>query len=112
MKLELLHIAGCPNTDAALRLLEKTARELGYVAEIAEIEVSNSAEAQVLTFPGSPTIRVNGIDVESSRLRQRSYGLSCRMYMVNGTLRGLPTQRMIRQAIESALTGKTEVKRS
>ena len=57
MKLELLHIADCPNTDATRRLLNETLQELGLADDIQEVEVSDSSQAEALSFPGSPTIR-------------------------------------------------------
>jgi hypothetical protein len=45
MRLELLHIADCPNIEATWRLLDETLRELGLVEEIREIEVSDSSQA-------------------------------------------------------------------
>jgi hypothetical protein len=52
-----------------------------------------------LRFPGSPTVRVDEIDVEAPLPRQRGYGLSCRTYLVNRKLQGVPTREMIREAI-------------
>jgi predicted DNA binding CopG/RHH family protein len=113
MKVELLHIADCPNREAARRLLKETLREFGLPEEISEIEVSDPAQAEVLSFAGSPTIRVNDKDVETVLPRQNNYGLSCRTYMIGGRLQGLPTQEMIRNAIGSALSlADREAKRS
>jgi Domain of unknown function (DUF2703) len=104
MKVELLHIADCPNTEAARRLLEEALRELGLPEEISEIEVSDSAQAEALAFPGSPTIRVNDQDVETMLPRQSGYAISCRTYPIDGMRRAVPTQEMIRKAIRSALS--------
>jgi hypothetical protein len=104
MKVELLRIAGCPNTDATRILLRKTLHELGLGEQISEVQVSDAAEAETLAFPGSPTIRVDGVDVEQSRARPGSYGLSCRVYLIDGRLRGLPSRSMIRDAIQSAIS--------
>ena len=112
MKVELLHIADCPNSEAARRLLKETLRELGLCEEISETEVRDRTQAEALNFPGSPTIRVEGMDVEALP-RQNSYGLSCRTYMVGGKLQGVPTQEMIRGAIRSAVSiAKMEAKKS
>ena len=112
MKLELLHIADCPNTNATRRLLSETLRELGISEEIREIEVSDSSQAEALSFPGSPTIRVDGIDVEAG-LPRNSNGLSCRIYIIDGKPQAAPTREMIRRAIRSARSGAdTEVKRA
>jgi hypothetical protein len=113
MKVELLHIRDCPNTELARMLLRKTLRELGQADEISEVEVSDPAQADVLNFPGSPTIRVNGIDVDTTLPQQNSYGLSCRTYLVGGRVHGLPAREMICNAIRSAVSPTDpETKRS
>jgi hypothetical protein len=99
MKVELLHIADCPNTKVARRLIEEALRELELCDKITEVEVSDPTQAERLHFPGSPTIRVDEIDVEAPLLRQHSYGLSCRTYLVSGRLQGIPTREMIREAL-------------
>jgi len=113
MKLELLHIADCPNTDATRRLLNATLRELGLTEDIREIEVSDSSQAQALSFPGSPTIRIDGIDVEPNLPGENGDGLSCRIYMIDGKRHAVPTEEMIRRALRAAvLRGDTEVKKA
>ena len=102
MKVELLHIAGCPNAEATRRLLKETLRELGLPEEIQEIEICDSVHAETLSFPGSPTVRVDDKDVEAALLPQTGYGLSCRTYMTDRGLQGVPTNEMVRDAIRSA----------
>jgi hypothetical protein len=102
MKIELLHIADCPNTEAARGLLIEALRELRLSEEISEIEVCDSAQAEALAFAGSPTIRVDGKDVETTLPSQDSYALSCRTYVIDGTRHGFPSDEIIRKAIRSA----------
>ncbi len=102
MKIDLLHIADCPNIDAARQLLKEALRELGLPEEISEIEVCDSEQAEALAFPGSPTIRVDDKDVETSLPGQGTYGLSCRTYVIDGKRQGVPSQEIIRKAIRSA----------
>jgi hypothetical protein len=102
MKIDLLHIADCPNIEAARRLLKEALRELGLPEEVSEIEVCDSAQAEALAFPGSPTIRVDDKDVETSLPGQGTYGLSCRTYVIDGKRQGVPSQEIIRKAIRSA----------
>jgi hypothetical protein len=64
MKVELLHMADCPNTKVARRLVKEALRVLGLCDRISEVEVSDPTEPERLLFPGSPTIRVDDIDVE------------------------------------------------
>jgi hypothetical protein len=108
MKVELLHIADCPNREATRRLLEEALREFGLSDRITEVEVSDSMQAERLCFPGSPTIRVDEIDVETPLPRQNGNGLSCRTYLVAGRLQGVPTREMIREGIRSAITIKAK----
>ena len=103
MKIELLHIADCPNIDAARRLLKEALRELGLPEEISEIEVCDSVQAEALAFPGSPTVRVDNKDVETALPGQAGYGLACRTYVIDGTRQGVPSQEIIREAIRSAV---------
>jgi hypothetical protein len=113
MKLELFHIADCPNTHTTRRLLNDTLREMGLTEEIQEIEVSDSSQAEALSFPGSPTVLIDGIDVEPGLARGASNGLSCRIYMIDGSRHKAPTKEMIRRAISSALSrADTEVKKA
>jgi hypothetical protein len=103
MKVELLHIADCPNTEAARGSLEEALRELGLPEEISEIEVSESAQAEALAFLGSPTIRVDDKDVETTLPARGGYGLACRTYVIDGLRHGVPSQEIIRKAIRSAV---------
>ena len=110
MKVELLHVAGCPNAETARMVLKETLRELGRTDEISEVPVSDAEQAHALNFPGSPTIRVDDMDVETPLPGQAFYGLCCRIYMMEGRFRGIPSRETIRRAILSASSPKTETK--
>ena len=75
---------------------------------ISEVEVGDPMQAERLCFPGSPTVRVDDIDVEAPLPRQNSYGLSRRTYLVGGELQGIPTREMIREAIRRAISRRDE----
>ena len=106
MKVELLHIADCPNTGAARRLVEEALREFGLSEEILEVKVSDPEDVERLCFPGSPTIRIDGIDVETPSPKQNSHGLSCRTYLRGGRLRGVPPRETMREALLSAISNR------
>ena len=64
MRLELLYTPGCPNLPKARVLLRETLQSLGLDLSPREIEVSDPGQAQAEAFPGSPTIRIDGLDIE------------------------------------------------
>ena len=72
MKIELLLWTGCPSTDEARELLDEVLDERGAKADVVEREVRTQDEAEALGFPGSPTIRVDGRDVDPGRCQARA----------------------------------------
>jgi len=106
MKVELLYIADCPNYRETARILMEALSEYGLRDDLSEIEVTDSAQADALEFIGSPSIRIEGQDIESDiepiAPVQHHYGLSCRTYLLDGKLTGIPPLEMIRKAIRSA----------
>jgi hypothetical protein len=99
VRIELLYVRGCTNHAAALEMIRDVLFEAELPERVYEIEVGNSAAASALAFPGSPTIRVNGRDVEPGITPQGQYGVCCRTYVVNGKRQGLPEREWIRQAL-------------
>ena len=98
MKIELLYVANCPNHVVALERLRTILSVESAQTPVREVLVSDAAMAESLKFPGSPTIRINGHDVEPQSA-QTSFGLACRLYS-DGS--GVPSQQTLRAAIEKA----------
>jgi hypothetical protein len=61
---EILYLDGCPNHEPALTLVKRVDRELGTNAAIRLVNVPDDATAERVRFLGSPTIRVDGVDVD------------------------------------------------
>jgi len=99
MTIELLYIAGCPNYEHALAGIREALQQEGLSADIRQVDVSNQADAEAAGFPGSPTIRVDGIDVEPSARATANAGMCCRTYRGPGARSGIPTVDLIRQAL-------------
>ena len=113
MKIEVLYFAGCPNHKPAVERVRQVLAEEGLSAEVLEVNVSQPSIAQNVGFLGSPSIRVNGLDVEPEARGARTYGMMCRMYAVNGRREGLPSREVLRQAIrEDMARGEAELKES
>ena len=105
MKIEVLYFDGCPNHKPAVERVQQLLGEEGAVAEVVEVNVSDASIAQKVGFLGSPSIRVNKLDVEPEARAARDYGMMCRTYAVDGRREGLPSREMLRQAIREANSG-------
>jgi hypothetical protein len=72
-----------------------------------EVEVKAAATAQQVGFLGSPTIRVDGQDVEPAARAARVFGMMCRTYTDGGQRTGVPPPEWIRAAVREAKGRKT-----
>lgn len=75
--------------------------EEGVSADVTEIDVADAKMAQELGFLGSPSIRINGIDVEPDARMATQFGLMCRTYRTNQGSEGAPPVEMIRATLRS-----------
>jgi len=105
MKIEILYFDGCPNHKPAVERVRQLLREEDVQAEVLEVNVSDASIAQRVGFLGSPSVRVNGLDVEPEARTSREYGMMCRTYLVDGRREGLPSRDVLRQAIREANSG-------
>lgn len=101
MKVEVLYVAGCPSHPAAVQLVRDALMAEGIVADVHEVLVSNDRKANELKFFGSPTIRINGQDVDEASRVPRNFGLSCRLYRDSKQI-GLPSSELVQKAIVQA----------
>ncbi|HJN93803.1 MAG TPA: thioredoxin family protein [Dehalococcoidia bacterium] len=105
VKVELLTVADCPSKAGAEAMIESVAGELGLDVSIEFHEVSDEGTGQRLRFAGSPTIRVQGVDIEPGWESSGDFAPRCRIYQTAAGLRGLPERDWLRSACEVALTG-------
>lgn len=96
---EVLTFEGCPHAQPALELVERVVDELGLEAAVRRVDVPDLETAKTHRFLGSPTIRVNGRDVEPGADKRSDFVLSCRVYRVDGSLKGEPDERWLRDAL-------------
>jgi hypothetical protein len=99
VEVELLYWDGCPSHPEALALLREVMDERGVGEQIDVREVLTHEQAVELRFPGSPTIRVDGRDVDPEGADWPP-GLSCRVYRLPD---GRPSPVPSRQQLEEAL---------
>lgn len=100
MQVTFLYFEGCPSHAAALERLRQVLAEEGVQAEIEVIKVETDEQAQRLRFAGSPTILVNGQDIDPTP--SGAYpALTCRAFQLeDGRISPLPSPDMIRRALQ------------
>ena len=99
MRIELFYWEGCPSYPEAKTLLEGVLERRGIDAPIQMREVRTDEEAQALHFPGSPTIRIDGRDVDPAGADARP-ALNCRIYhLPDGRVSPVPTREQLEAAV-------------
>jgi len=103
VKVTFLYFEDCPSHEAALERLRQTIAEEGVAAEVEVIKVETDEEALRYRFLGSPTILVEGRDIDPPPTGAQ-YALTCRAYRrEDGRITPLPPAELIRQALRKAV---------
>ena len=103
MKIEVLYFAGCPNHLPAIEIVRETLNSLDRQDEIHQTEIRTQAEADAVGFAGSPSIRINGVDIELWARTTTTFSLSCRTYLHGSRRGGVPSREQLRRAIEESI---------
>ena len=100
MRVELVFFDGCPSHERLLPRLRTLAAEAG--AELVLRRVETPEEAERDRFLGSPTVRVDGRDVDPGASARSDYGLKCRIYRSDELGQSpVPPERWIRVALRT-----------
>jgi len=99
VRIDFLFWRDCPSHPEARELLRDVLQERGVDAEIVEREVLTQDEAEELAFPGSPTIRVDGRDVDPAGAGSRP-ALTCRIYhLPDGRVSPVQSREQLEEAL-------------
>lgn len=96
--IEILYFDGCPNHEPTVDLAREVLGELGLSTEIRQVVVETPEDAEALRFVGSPSVRVDGLDIEPAARGQTEFALSCRMYGDEG----VPPKDLLIEALREA----------
>ena len=100
--IEILTFEGCPNALGAEEAVHQAVLLEGVEATIDTINVDTAEAAMQIRFLGSPTVRINGVDVDPASRHTVDCGLMCRTYRYGDEVLGAPSLEMIRQSIRQA----------
>jgi hypothetical protein len=96
---ELLYFDGCPNYGEARASIERIAAEDDVMIDLRLVEVTSPEVAEAMRFLGSPSVRVNGRDVEPGADDRETFVLACRVYQTEDGIGGQPSDAWIRAAL-------------
>ena len=111
MKVEVLFFDGCPHYEALLPHL-RSLLDAGGAADMAIelVRVADTEAAQRERFLGSPSVRVDGKDIEPGAGERTDFGLKCRLFATSDGLRGMPSDEWVLRALERG-EGRSSMRR-
>ena len=103
MNVTFFYYEDCPSHDRALERLRSVIAEEDISAEIEVIKIETDEQARRYNFVGSPTILIDGRDIDPPS-PEAIPALTCRAYQLeDGRISPLPPEDMIRRAVRAAL---------
>lgn len=104
MKVEVFYVSECPSHPPTVKLLKDVLAAEGVQADVTEVLVEDERMARDLNFRGSPTIRINGLDIAGEASDGGAF--ACRLYR-GSQQAGVPSAEMVRQAVVQARERRT-----
>jgi len=83
-------------------VVEEVLFEHGLRVPVTMVPVPDASTAQRLSFLGSPTVRVDGLDVDPDARAMTGWSLACRVYPGPLQPQGFPPKTMVEKAISEA----------
>lgn len=103
MRVSFLFYEDCPSHELALERLRELLNEKDIHTNVEVVKVGSEEQAQELRFVGSPTILIDGLDIDPPPPDSR-YALTCRVYRLeDGRISPLPSPDTIRRALAAAV---------
>ena len=96
---EVLYFDGCPNLEIAVDRARKAVAAVANPAQVQLVCIHGEAEAARRRFLGSPTILVDGADVDATAAERTDFAMQCRVYWVDGKAAGAPPASWIEAAL-------------
>lgn len=96
MHIQVLYVDSCPHWKRTIERVRLAVGANPRNHSVEAIRVDTMEDATRLRFLGSPTVRIEGVDIDPKAQTRTDFGLACRLYGESG----LPTVEMIAAAIE------------
>jgi len=124
MRIELLYTMDCPWCVKTKKLIKESLEELGIKAEVDKILIDTDEKAKKYNFVGSPTVKINGKDVqeevskeqclpceelikrtkETTEFVKQECRCGCRIYFYKGKKYPYPPKELIKDALKKIIS--------
>ena len=105
MRIELLYFDGCPGYEDLLPRVRSLIAEHGLRVEVELCRIETAEEAARERFLGSPSVRIDGVDVDPDAAGREDFGFECRLYRSEGAVSRIPPDAWIEAALRRADPG-------
>ena len=100
VRIEILARRDCPNRGMAQIVVDRAVAVSGVPVEVQTVDVKTEAQAQRWRFLGSPSVRVDGLDVEPGSNERTDFTLADRLSRCGlGGVQGWPDELWVRSAL-------------
>lgn len=106
VRIEIFAREDCPNRGMAITVVERVVDETGVPADIEIVEVADDDDAQEHRMLGSPSVFVDGRDVDPEPMHA-GFSSEDRLYRTNRGPSGWPEAEWIRDALLRAVAQTT-----
>lgn len=106
LRVELLYFDGCPGHAELCARLPRLLEQAQVDAVIEERRIDSEGAARRERFLGSPTLRIDGHDIDAGAASRHDYGLRCRLYPIEDGLQRTPPDAWITNALRAARTSQ------
>lgn len=72
---QVLYTDGCPNLSPTIDLIERARKDLGLAVTIEKVLMTSQEQAIQLRCLGSPTVQINGVDIDPATRESLFFGL-------------------------------------
>lgn len=100
LSVDVLYYEDCRHYEEATKTLKAVLEEENVEATVNMVKVAKGGEAEAFGFIGSPTILINGHDVEPEMNHTSPFQGHCRVYVYKGEMFEVPPKELIREALK------------
>ena len=101
-RVEILTFHGCPSHEAFLPRLRELLEGAGIDAPVQVRRIESVEAAERERFLGSPTLQIDGEDVDPTAAQRADFGMKCRLYPTDEGLKAMPPDEWVLAALKRA----------